>query len=90
MSPSLIEFLGWTGALMLALCALPEVISSLITKKCTVGWGMLSLWWIGEIFTLIFIAARAPEIQLVVNYGLNFAFVSILIFYKWKGTHGTR
>ena len=82
MTQEVVEFLGWSGALLLAMCAIPEVIKSIITKNCSVGWGMLSLWWVGEALTLIFIAVRAPEIQLLVNYGINFLFVSILIYYK--------
>ena len=47
------NFIGWLGSIMLALCAVPEVIQTYRNKRCAVSWGMLILWGGGEILVLI-------------------------------------
>ena len=82
-----IEVLGFLGSGLLGLCALPEVISSIITKKCSLGWAFLLLWFFGELFLLIYTIIKnrtVPLIPLIFNYLLNLLFLSILISIKVK------
>lgn len=78
----MIENIGWIGSVLLALCALPEVYRSVKDKKCHVGWGLLLMWFFGEVLTLFFILATSAQRQLIVNYGVNILLISIMIYYK--------
>lgn len=81
------ELIGWVGALLLATCALPQVIDTL--KKRTVeGLSLVFvLWWLaGEVFTVIYICYKAFRYPLLFNYGINIlcCIVLLLLFYRYK------
>jgi uncharacterized protein with PQ loop repeat len=76
------EFLGWLGAFLLAFCAVPELYSTLRTKKCGLTWGFLNMWLFGEIFTLVPVVSKQLGTFLIFNYSLNIVIILILCYYK--------
>jgi uncharacterized protein with PQ loop repeat len=78
------ELLGWGGALCLAFCGVPELIKTVKTKKCSIGWGFLILWGLGEVFTLVPVIGNNLGAYLTFNYTLNILIILILIYYKVK------
>ena len=69
------------GSILLAICGLPEALRAFKNKKCDVGWGMLLLWLLGEIFLIIF-AFQTKQYILLINYLANIAFILVMIYYK--------
>jgi len=80
---SLIEVIGWTGGLLLAVCAFPETLRTVMEGKCHIGWGTLLMWYFGEIFTLIYILTKARRWPIIFNYSFNILLVSVMIYYKF-------
>lgn len=81
----MIETIGWIGSLLLAYCALPQVILTIRTKSAKgISWGFLLMWSIGEILTFIYIVSTTMSPPLLINYGLNIIFLVIIIFYKLR------
>jgi len=81
------ETIGWIGAMLFALCGLPEAWRSWRRKRCDVGWAFLSMWLGGEALTLFYVVAKEGLINLmplIVNYLLNIVFILIMCYYKWK------
>ena len=78
-----LEWMGWIGALCLAFCAVPQAIMSVKQKHSHgISKGLLWLWSLGELFTLIYIWYGTRDLPLLVNYGLNVIFIGIVIWYK--------
>lgn len=80
------EILGWVGALMLAVCAVPQAWLSIKQGHARgVSNGLLALWLFGEAFTLAYIL-KLPELNwpLICNYAANIVFVSVIIWYKFN------
>ena len=76
------ETIGWIGSLMLAACAAPEVLSSYRTKKCSLTWGFLILWLVGEVLTGIPVFLHIQEPYLMFNYAANIVMISYLVYIK--------
>ena len=77
--------LGWIGATLLALCALPEVITAYYTGQCDLSWGLLLMWYFGEWFSFLYVLTKSVEVDLAAllfNYGINVALLTILIVVK--------
>ena len=74
---------GWTGSIFLALCAAPQAIQS-IKQGHSEGLdsSFLTLWTLGEIFTLFAVLKDAPLQYLIYNYGGNLIFLSVIWKYK--------
>jgi uncharacterized protein with PQ loop repeat len=78
------EIIGWIGSILLAFCGLPQAIESYKTKSSAgITWGMLIMWFWGEIFTIIYILPKF-HLPLLFNYTANVIFLSIIIYYKIK------
>lgn len=73
--------MGWIGSLLLALCGFPELLRTIKNDKCSVGYGMLLMWFFGEIFILAYVVPKG-DIPLIFNYGFNLAIVSFMLAYK--------
>jgi len=73
---------GWIGSVLLALCAVPEVIKTISLGDCQIGWGMLLMWYFGEIFILIPVVRDIKSPFLIFNYVANIILISIMIYYK--------
>ena len=74
--------IGWLGSLLLGICALPETIRTIKDSRCHVGWGMLLLWFLGEVFVFIHVLFNIHDIALLTNYSLNIILLIIMIYYK--------
>ena len=76
------EIIGWLGSILLAFCGLPQAIESYKTKSSEgLTWGFLFMWFVGEIFTIIYILPQMV-LPLLFNYTANVIFLSIIIYYK--------
>ena len=76
------ELIGWFGSILLAFCGLPQAIESYKTKSSEgLTWGFIGMWFIGEIFTIIYILPQMV-LPLLFNYTANIIFLSIIIYYK--------
>jgi uncharacterized protein with PQ loop repeat len=76
------ELIGWLGSICFALCALPQAIHAYKTKSAEgITWGLLSLWFIGEILTIIYVLPKGYA-PLLFNYISNIVLLSIIIYYK--------
>ena len=84
-SNKVLEGLGWTGGILLAFCGLPEAIKTMTTGTCVLSWGLLLMWFFGEIFVLIPVWIKIKKNWLLVNYIANIIFVMIMIYYKLFG-----
>ena len=80
-----LELMGWTGSMLLAFCALPQAVESW-RKKDSSGttWGLLCMWGLGEVFTLLYVLPKM-DIPLLLNYSANIMFLSVIIYYKIFG-----
>jgi len=76
------ETIGWIGSILLAFCGLPQAIESYKTKSSEgLTWGLLLMWFWGEIFTIIYIIPKWHW-PLIFNYTANIIFLIIIIYYK--------
>lgn len=77
------EISGWLGSMLFAISAIPQAIHSFKTKQSEgVTWGLLLLWFFGEIFTLIYVLPKDDVLPLLMNYMLNIVFISVILYYK--------
>jgi uncharacterized protein with PQ loop repeat len=74
-------FIGWLGSFLLAVCAIPEAIRSIKTKRCHVNKTFLGLWAGGEVLTLWY-AIHLGETPLIFNYVVNLLCISIILYYR--------
>lgn len=71
------------SSLCLILCGLPELIRGLQIKHVGASWGLLMLWFIGEVLGLIY-TLYLGNLPLICNYGFNTVIVGCLIYLKWR------
>jgi uncharacterized protein with PQ loop repeat len=76
------ELIGSLGAVLLALCGLPELVRSYKRKRCDIGWGFLGSWLIGEALVLIYVVLTSIDFILLANYSANLVIILGLIYYK--------
>lgn len=73
---------GWIGATLLAFCGLPQAIHSWRTGSSDgVTWGLISMWGLGEVFTIVYILPKM-DWPLLFNYSANIVFISVVMWYK--------
>ena len=84
-SNRVLEGLGWTGGILLAFCGLPEAIKTVMVGYCALSWGLLLMWFFGEVFVLIPVWLKIRKGWLILNYVANIIFVLIMIYYKLFG-----
>jgi uncharacterized protein with PQ loop repeat len=75
------ELFGWLGSALLACCGLPEAIKSLREKQSGLTWGLLLMWFIGEIFLMVY-AIHLGSIPLFCNYTANVFILLPVLWYK--------
>jgi hypothetical protein len=81
----MVSLLGWIGNFCFAVCGAPEAYRSYKNKKCNVGWELLILWLVGEIFTPIYVILQngfINSVPLLFNYATNILFLYVMFFYK--------
>ena len=77
------EVIGYIGSAFLAINAVPELIRTINDGRCHIGWPMLVLWFLGEIFTTIY-AISLGNLPLVMNYVFNLFIVIVIVCYKLR------
>jgi hypothetical protein len=76
--------IGWLGSILLAFCGLPQAWESYRTKSSVgLNWGFLGMWFMGEIFTIMYVAPKM-DLPLLFNYSANIIFLVIILWYKIK------
>lgn len=74
--------IGWIGAALLALCAVPQAAHSLITGEAEdLNWLFLSMWGWGEVLLLWYILPT-KDWPLIVNYIFNIICILIIVGVK--------
>lgn len=77
------ELLGWIGALAFAFSAVPQAYKSYKEGHSDgISAGMLSLWLIGEILTIIYVVSTVHSLPLIFNYTINLGCLYVIIWYK--------
>lgn len=79
----MIESFGFIGSILLAICAIPEVVRTIKDNKCHLGWNFLLLWFFGEVFLFIYVVDLI-DYALIFNYGFNILLLIIMLIYKVK------
>lgn len=79
------EILGWAGAILFAICALPQAIECARNGHARgLNWFFLLAWFFGEVFTIIYVWPKA-DYPLLFNYFLNLVFLAVILRYKiWE------
>ena len=78
----MMELIGWTGSMLMALCAFPQAYKCFQEKHSNgISWGFLMMWLIGEVLVLIYVF---PTYQwpLIFNYIANIIALSVILYYK--------
>ena len=65
------EAVGILGAVLLALCGVPEVLRSWRRGYSDIGLGFLGMWLAGEVLLMWYVLATTADPILLVNYGFN-------------------
>lgn len=80
-----VSALGWIGAILLALCGLPQLVKSIREGHSNgMSWLFLLTWFVGEICMLAFVTFKFKGIILLLNYLLNVVVVGGILWYKIK------
>ncbi len=86
----MIEWIGWTGALLFSWCAVPQCLKTWRTRRADdLSWGFLLMWLWGEVFTLAYVLATNArtgdyQLPLLTNYAFNLLLACYLIYAKWR------
>jgi uncharacterized protein with PQ loop repeat len=81
-------YIGWIGSVLLAICAVPQVLKTWKTKKADdLSWLFLIFWLLGEALTLSYIIysdilIKYAHYPLYLNYMLNIILVFYLVYAK--------
>lgn len=78
----MIEAIGIVGAACFALCAAPTAWLAYKNGNTPLDWGLLTIWLIGEILTMLYVAATSMDLILMGNYTTNLALLLVIIRYK--------
>lgn len=83
---SIINFTGWVGSILFAICAIPQAYKSYCDKHSN-GLSILFLliWFIGEVLTLIYVILLESInlLPLIFNYGCNLFCLLIIMYYRF-------
>lgn len=78
----MMDIIGWLGAMLFALCGLPQAIQSYKQKHSEgLAWGFLMMWLCGEILTFFYVLPKM-DYPLLANYAVNFVFLIVIIWFK--------
>lgn len=79
------EIVGWIGAILFALCGLPQAIHCYREGHSRgLSWGFLSMWLGGELFTIAYVLPKG-DIPLLFNYFVNLVFLGVMVKFKiWE------
>jgi uncharacterized protein with PQ loop repeat len=78
------EIIGWLGAVLFAICGLPQAIQCYKDGHARgLNWFFLLAWFWGEVLTIIYVWPKS-DYPLLFNYSLNLVFLVVIIRYKIK------
>ena len=78
----MIETIGWIGAVAFAICGAPQAYKSWKEGHAHgLAWSFLVLWYIGELFGLVYVIALLSY-PLIFNYAFNVILVTVILRYK--------
>lgn len=81
----MLELIGFTGAALLAVCAIPQTIKSIVDGHARgISHLFLLSWYVGEILMLIFCHLTIGAGPLFYNYLINTLLLTIIVKYKYK------
>lgn len=80
------EQIGYIGAALLAICALPQAIMSVrFGNSDGLSHMFLWSWFLGELLMLYFVAMTlGPRGPLFLNYLANSFLLAIIVYYRYK------
>ena len=81
----MLEFFGWAGSILFALCGMPQAYQSYKQGHSRgLNWAFILMWGMGEIMTFIYVLPKM-DIPLLFNYTINMAFLIVIIYFKiWE------
>lgn len=80
------ELIGYTGALLLAICAFPQMLMSVVDGHAKgISHLFLLSWYLGEILMLIFCYQTIGTGPLFYNYLANTIMLTVIFKYKYWG-----
>lgn len=77
----MIEIIGWIGSIAFSLCAIPQAVEAIRNKVCYINKWFLTLWIIGEVFTLVY-AIGIGALPMIMNYMVNGACLIVIAYYN--------
>ena len=79
----MLELVGTFGVALLALCAMPQAIVSYMTGTSRgISAMFLSMWFFGELFTLIYVMGNeTPDLLLAANYAANLLALCVVVWF---------
>lgn len=83
MQASIIESVGWLGFMLLALCGVLQLLTTIKTKTFDgLSISFVIVWFVGEVFALIYVISKGFSFSLLLNYAVNMVVcIWILILY---------
>ena len=79
---SMLEILGLSGTLSVALCSIPQVYESIKLGRTGMNTSMIILWNVGVIQMFIYTIVKTKDVFIYGNYGASILFSSIILYYK--------
>lgn len=78
------EIIGYTSSLLLAICGLPTAILSIKNGNSRhIDSGLFWIWYIAELLGIVYVV-HLWNLPLILNYGFNVVFLSIICYYKLR------
>lgn len=77
---SFMAFCGWMGALLLGTCGLPQMVTTLRTRRFEGLSLLFVLWWfLGELFSITYVIYKL-DWPLIVNFSFNIAICIVILW----------
>lgn len=79
----MLEVIGWSAAILLAVCGLPQAMKSIKDGHSNgVSLSFVVAWSLGCVLMLIYVIPT-NSLPLIFDYVLNILFTFIILFYKF-------
>lgn len=80
----MLELIGWIGAILFAICSIPQAYQCWKTKSAQgLSLSFLLMWFIGEVLTIIYVLPKW-DLPLLFNYAVNILSLLVIFYYKVK------
>lgn len=79
----MIEYVGWIGSMLFALCGVPQAIQSYKQKHSDgLSSVFLLMWFLGEVLSFAYAITKDDVLPIITNYVLNFSLLLVIIWYR--------